>query len=184
LPVYGEATVFRPAGQIQHYELDGGYGTDALRPAAASAEWQTDERLADQIVTELAGQTGRPPICAFGFQDRFFNPSTLWLESSSEFHSPIPSMWLSQSFGSTAGQVSLWLDVGEASSVNVLITAGGLGPSEIPPAIDQGVVGVAAAASGFKPARHMALPNGVQLTFWVRAKPPAFNNPYPFQPGA
>jgi 4-amino-4-deoxy-L-arabinose transferase-like glycosyltransferase len=184
LPGYGYATVFYPAGLIQLYELDGGYGTGTLHEPAGGAAWQPAERDVAQKVFALAKQTGRPPVCAFGFEDRFLNPNTLWLESSADFHYPIPSMWLDQTYGATSAKVGVWLDLGAANSVNVLITASGLGAGEIPPGIDQSAVAAAAAANGFQPSDHMTLPDGTGLTFWVRMTPPSFNDPYPFQPRA
>ena len=169
LPVYGDASVIDPAGQIQLYQLDGGYGDSTLSP---SADWQAAERQAAQNVTDLAQQTGRPPVCAFGFEDRFFSPNQLWLESSAISSAPIPSVWLDASSGSSADGVAQWLDAGGAKSANVLITAGNMGLGEIPPSIDQTSVEEVAAATGFRPARHLALPNGTRLTFWVRAAAP------------
>jgi membrane-associated protease RseP (regulator of RpoE activity) len=70
--------------------------------------------------------------------------------------------------------VAQWLNAGAAKLANVLITADGASPSEIPfpPGIDFKAVASAAAANGFQPVDHIVLPNGRQVTFWVRAPVP------------
>jgi hypothetical protein len=171
LPVYGFAAITDPMGQIQLYEFDGGYRGATLSPPTGDADWRVAEKQAVRYVNDLAKQAGAPPFCAFGFQDRFFSPNQLWLESA-QSGNPIPSMWLDRGDATTADQVRLWLDAGPAKPANVLITAAHMGRGEIPPGIDQKAVEDSAAADGFHQADHLGLPDGTQLTFWVRKAAP------------
>ncbi|HXA42096.1 MAG TPA: glycosyltransferase family 39 protein [Candidatus Solibacter sp.] len=183
VPFYGYAVIADPAGPIQLYEQGGGFGDAGLSRPTEDAAWRRQERQLALTLASFSQGTGAPTVCAFGFRDRFFNPNTLGLEADLATGARTPALWLEPlGDGSTVADVHLWLVAGAAKGSTALLTAGP-SRSEIPPAVDEGVVEEAARAAGFFRVTTTSLPNGRQLTLWRRTTPPT-SNPYPIVPNS
>lgn len=169
VPMVGDTTVYLPAGPIQLYERDGGYGGYELERPRDDADWRPDERQAAELITSYARARGTSAICGFGFQDRFFNGNTLNLEARVGGREPIPCVGLdSLRDGSDGPAVERWLGAGGGASVNVLMTATGTS-GEDASSVDPEVMTRGALAAGFYRIGQMTLPNRREVTFWWRS---------------
>jgi len=165
LPALGAITISDGRGNIQLYELAGGFsGRNPLMPVDP-----VDGRRWLRTIAIVSDDVGMRRPVAFGFRHRLLNGNAMDVERLLSGKIDIAHAMVDPIvYGNSIDAYVRWLTTGDAAASCVLATADDR-RGQFPPAVTSRLMEAAALRAGFTRFRSHRLPDGASVTVWRRA---------------